>query len=125
EGVWRRNFAADPSVVGTAISLNDEPYVVAGVVPRRAAHPETVDLWVPLVWTPQLRAVRNNHNYLGIAKLKPGVSVAAAQAELTAISRRLELQYPDDDKGWGAVVLPLHEDMVGDVSRALFVLLGA
>ncbi len=125
ENLWRRSFGADPSVVGTSITLNNQPYIVAGVVPRRSAHPDNMDLWVPLVWTPQLRATRNNHNFLGIARLKPGVSVAAAQAEMTAISRRLELQYPEDDKGWGAAVVPLHEDMVGDVSRALFVLLGA
>src|SRR6185436_7920917 len=113
EGVWRRRFGADPTVIGRSISLNNEPYVVTGVVPRRGALPEDFDLWVPLVWTPQERAVRSNHNYVTIARLKPGVDVAAAQAEMSVISQRLERQYPEDDAGWGAVVLPLHDDLVG------------
>ena len=125
EGVWRRRFGADPTVIGRSISLNNEPYVVTGVVPRRGALPEDFDLWVPLVWTPQERAVRSNHNYVTIARLKTGVDVAAAQAEMSVISQRLERQYPEDDAGWGAVVLPLHDDLVGDVSLALFVLMGA
>jgi putative ABC transport system permease protein len=125
EGVWRGRFGADPSAIGQSISLNGDPYVVVGIVPKRLSHPENVDLWVPLIWTPQERAVRSNHNYLSIARLKQGVDVAAAQAEMTTISQRLEQQYPEDDKGWGAAVLPLHEDIVGDVSRALFILLGS
>ena len=71
------------------------------------------------------RAVRNNHNYRGIAKLKPGVSVAQAQADLTAISERLALQYPADNKDWGALVVPLHDDLVSDARTSLVVLLGA
>ena len=125
ESLWRTHFGADPSLVGGTLSLNDQPYIVAGVVPRRMSLPENVDLWMPLIWTPQERAVRSNHSYLAIGRLSPGVDTASAQAEMTTISRRLEQQYPEDDKGWGAVVLPLHEDVVGDVSRSLFVLLGA
>jgi predicted permease len=125
ESLWRSRFGADAAIVGRAISLNDDSYTVVGIVPQRAAHPENVVLWVPLVWTPQERAVRSNHTYLAIAHLKPGVDRNAAQAEMTTISKRLELQYPADDKGWGALVLPLHEDLVGDVRQALLVLLGA
>jgi putative ABC transport system permease protein len=125
ESLWQTHFGADPSVVGQTISLSGQPYVVAGVVPRRTSLPENTDLWTPIVWTPQERAVRSNHTYLVITRVKSGVSVDTAQADMTTISQRLERQYPQDDKGWGAVVLPLHEDMVGDVSRSLFVLLGA
>jgi predicted permease len=125
ESLWRSRFGGDPAVIGRPISLNGDSYTVVGIVPQRAAHPENVVLWVPLVWTPQERAVRSNHTYLAIAHLKPGVGMKAAQAEMTTISKRLELQYPADDKGWGALVLPLHEDLVGDVRQALLVLLGA
>jgi predicted permease len=125
ESLWRSRFGADPAIVGRSISLNGDSYTVVGIVPQRVAHPENVVLWVPMVWTPQERAVRSNHTYLVIARLKQGVDVQSAQAEMTTISGRLELQYPEDDKGWGAVVLPLHEDLVGDVRVALLMLFGA
>ena len=125
ETLWRTHFGGDENIAGQKITLSGQPYIVAGVVPRRMAIPDDVDLWAPFPWTPQERAVRSNHTYQVIARLRPGVTVAAAQAEMSTISARLAQQYPDDDKGWGAVVLPLQEDMVGDVSRALFVLLGA
>jgi predicted lysophospholipase L1 biosynthesis ABC-type transport system permease subunit len=68
--------------------------------------------------------VRGNHNYMVIGRLKPGVEISAAKAD-SAISARLEQIYPEDDKGWGATILPLREQMVGDVRPALLVLLGA
>src|SRR5256886_16574145 len=69
--------------------------------------------------------VRGNHNYMVIGRLKPKVVVQQAKADLSAISARLEQQYPEDDKGWGATVLSLREQIVGDVRPALLVLLGA
>ena len=86
---------------------------------------EDAQVWVPLSWTAASRAVRANHNYRGIAKLKPGVDVARAKADMDAISKRLEAQYPDENKDWGALVLPLQEDMIGDARASLLVLLGA
>src|SRR5204862_4064906 len=80
---------------------------------------------VRLAWTNEIRAVRGNHNYGVIARLKQGVDIRRAQAELSAISTRLEQLYPEDDKGWGAIILPLREQLVGDVRPALLVLLGA
>ncbi|HSL71724.1 MAG TPA: ADOP family duplicated permease, partial [Longimicrobiales bacterium] len=82
-------------------------------------------VYVPLAWTAEERATRNNHNYLGIAKLRSGIDVARAQADMSAISKRLEAQYPDDNKDWGALVRPLQEDMIGGVRTSLLVLLGA
>jgi predicted permease len=74
-----------------------------------------------------MRSVRcaANHNYLVIARLKANVGIHAAQAELSAISARLEQQYPEDDKGWGATMIPLREQLVGHVRPALLMLLGA
>ena len=82
-------------------------------------------MWVPLAWTPADRAVRDNHNYRAVGKLKPGVAVQRAQADLDTISLRLAAQYPADNKDWGALVVPLHEDLVGDARPALLILLGA
>jgi len=123
--LWRDHFGADPGIVGRDILLNGETYNVIGVMPPNFKFPSWAQLWVPLAWTNEKRAVRGNHNYLVIGRLKPGVDSRAAQAELSAISSRLEQLYPEDDKGWGATILPLREQLVGDVRPALLVLLGA
>ena len=78
-----------------------------------------------MAWTDKERAVRGEHHYMVIARLKPGVELQQAKAEMNTISDRLQQLYPDDDKGWGATVLPLHDDMVSDVRTPLLVLLGA
>jgi putative ABC transport system permease protein len=123
--LWRDHFGADPGIAGRNIVLNGETYKVIGVMPPNFKFPSWGQLWVPMAWTNERRAVRGNHNYLVIGRLKPGVESRAAQAELSAISARLEQLYPEDDKGWGATIVPLREQLVGDVRPALLVLLGA
>ena len=125
EQLWKTRFGGNPSAVGGTTVLNGETYTIVGVLPASQTYPEDTRLWVPLVWTPEEKAIRGIHDFLVLARLKPGVSVERAQAQMNAISARLAAQYPKDDKGWGAAVIPLHEDMVGDVKPALMVLLGA
>ncbi|HZR56091.1 MAG TPA: ABC transporter permease [Terriglobales bacterium] len=128
---WQTHFASDPNIVGQTISLNSQSYTVVGVMPAKFSFPISPDpksqpqLWTPMAWTNEQRVVRGNHNYLVIARLQPGVDVKQAQAEMNTISSRLEQQYPADDKGWGANVVPLREELVGDVRPALLILLGA
>ena len=122
---WQNHFGSNPDIVGRNIHLNGGSYLVAGVMPASMRLPDFAQIWTPLGWTDQERAVRGNHNYLAIARLKPGVDFKQAQAEMNTISARLEQQYPEDDKGWGAVALPLRDDLVSDVRAALLVLLGA
>jgi predicted permease len=122
---WRDRFGSDPGVVGRDISVNSQRYTVVGVMPEKFLMPSFAKVWVPLGWSDAERAVRGNHNFLVIARLKPGVQIQQAKAELGAISARLEQQYPEDDKGWGATVIPLREQLVGDLRTALLVLLGA
>jgi putative ABC transport system permease protein len=122
---WRDRFGADLNIVGRDITLDAQPYSVVGVMPEKFRFPSFADAWVPLGWTNEERAVRGNHNYLVIARLKSGVDVTQAKSELATISTRLEQLYPEDDKGWGATVVPLREQLVGDVRTALLVLLGA
>jgi putative ABC transport system permease protein len=124
EGFWRSRFGADRSILGRSILLNRTPHTVIGVVPGPSIFGE-VQVWLPLLWGPSDRTQRANHNYAGLAKLKPGVPVTAAQADLDAVSVRLEQQYPAENKDWGALVVPLHEDLVGDARLSLLVLLGA
>jgi putative ABC transport system permease protein len=122
---WQEHFGSKREIVGRNITLDDSSYLVAGVMPASFRFPDFAQVWTPLAWTDQDKAVRGNHNYMVIARLKPGVNLEQAQAEMNTISRRLEQQYPSDDKGWGAVVLALHQDLVDDVRPALLVLLGA
>lgn len=123
--LWQEHFGSNPDIVGHDINLDGKAYLVAGVMPANFQLPDFAQMWTPMGWTDQERAVRGEHHYTVIARLKPGVELNQAQAEMKTISARLEQLYPEDDKGWGAVVVPLHDDMVADVRPALLVLLGA
>jgi putative ABC transport system permease protein len=122
---WRDHFGANPAIVGRDITINSRPYSVVGVMPKRFGLPNWAQVWVPLGWSNEERAVRGNHNYMVIGRLKTGVDIAEAKTELSAISTRLEQQYPEDDKGWGATVVSLREQLVGEIRPALLLLVGA
>jgi putative ABC transport system permease protein len=123
--IWKSHFAGNPNIVGQNIAFDGQSYAVIGVMGPKFRLPSWAQVWTPMAWTSKERAVRGEHHYSVIARLKTGMPVPQAQAEMNTISSRLEQQYPEDDKGWGAVVVPLREEMVGDVRVALFVLLGA
>jgi putative ABC transport system permease protein len=123
--LWQERFGATPDIVGRNLNLDGQAYFVAGVMPANFQYPDYAQIWTPMAWTDKERAVRGEHHYGVIARLTPGVELKRAQADMDTVSRRLELSYPEDDKGWGAVVVPLHDDLVGDVRPALLVLLGA
>lgn len=122
---WQQHYGSSSDIVGRNILMDGQNYLVAGVMPPDFRYPDFAQMWTPMAWTDQQRAVRGEHHYVVIARLKPGVQVPQAQAEMNLISDRLAQTYPDDDKGWGALVVPLHQDMVEDVRPALLVLLGA
>jgi putative ABC transport system permease protein len=122
---WQEHFGSNPDIVGHDINLDGEAYLVAGVMPASFRFPDFAQMWTPMAWTDQERAVRGEHHYAVIARLKSGVEIKQAQAEMNTISERLQQLYPADDKGWGATVLPLHDDLVSDVRPALLVLWGA
>jgi putative ABC transport system permease protein len=122
---WRDHFGSSRDIVGRSINLDGQNFLVAGVMPLEFRVPDYAQMWTPLAWTDKERVVRGEHHYIVMARLKTGTDLKEAQAEMTTISSRLEQQYPDDDKGWGATVRPLHADIVGDVRPALLVLLGS
>ncbi len=124
EGFWRTRFGADPTILGRPILLNLTPYTVIGVVPA-PSFLEEIQVWTPLLWGATDIAERANHNYRAVGKLRAGVPIATAQADLDTISARLEQQYPAENKDWGALVVPLQDDLVGDARLSLLVLLGA
>ena len=121
-GLWQRAFGANPNIIGQTVTINSRSFNVVGIMPAGFEFPREAELWVPLAWNDEERQVRSIHDYLVIARLKPTISPEQAQAEMSTISSRLEQQYPEDNKGWGAVVIPLREDMVGDIRQALLVL---
>lgn len=127
-GFWQRNFAGATNIVDSTITLGGEPYRVLGVMPASFAFPATtVEAYVPFSTipdhaTPRIRPVRILEV---VARLKPGVSIEQARAEMSVITRRLAAQYPDDAAWGGATLVPLQEAITGSVQNALFVLLGA
>jgi predicted permease len=123
--LWQSRFGSDPGVVGKTITLDGAPYVVVGVMGAKMTKPDFAPAGTPLGLTAQEAAVRGEHHYLSIGRLKPGATIAQAQAEMNTISHRLEQTYPADDKGWGAIVISMRDDLVGDVRPALLMMLGA
>jgi putative ABC transport system permease protein len=123
--LWQTRFGGDRSIVGRPISLDGEPYTVVGVMGPAFTFPDWAQLWTPLAMTEKERAVRGEHSAMVVARLKPGVDVSRGRAEMQAISRVLEQEYPEDNTGWGATVVPLRDDLVGNVRPSLLILLGA
>ena len=126
-GLWTRRFGANPSVVGQSILLNGVSHEVVGVMPARFWPSEDADYWVPLAPVGQFEDLfqsRGAHWLTVIGRLKPGVTRSAAQAEMDAIATRLETEYPVN-AGLGVRLVPMHDEMVGDVRRPLLILLGA
>ena len=129
DGFWKSEFGGAPNVIGRTIKLDGEAYTVVGVMPSAVSLPAwsvmARDIWVPMALSDEARAVRENHNLQAIARLKPGADLSRAQSELDVISARLEREYPEANAGWGAIVIPLQEVIVGDIRLPLIILLGA
>ena len=127
DGLWKRRFAEDARIVGKTIALDGNAYTVIGIAPAGVSYPDQPDLWVPLVFSSdELDPGSRGAHWMGvIARLAPGVTLAAANAEMITLTRRLEQQYPESNTNLTAAVIPLQEYMVGDVRPALYVMLGA
>ena len=127
---WRTEFGGNPDVIGRTVKLNDEAYTIVGVMPASASVASwsamASDVWVPLALTDEQRAVRGGHNLDGVARLNAGVQVVQAQSEMNAISSQLGREFPrTDGQGWGALVVPMQEVIVGNSRAMLLMLLGA
>ena len=122
--LWRARYGGDPGIVGHTIALDGRPVTVVGVMPAGLRLTGDTQLWRPLVPDETDRA-RGAHRLGVIGRLRPGVSLHQAGAEVRAITRRLELQYPEDNAQRSARLTPLRDSIVGDTRPALLVLLGA
>jgi putative ABC transport system permease protein len=127
-GLWERRFGGAREIVGREIKLGADNYTVVGVMPRGLPFfdnlPE-VELWTPISFAPDdSLATRNNHFVVLVGRLKPGVTTEQAQADVSGIAASLEQQFPDN-KGMGASIVRMQEQLAGDSRKGLLVLLGA
>ncbi len=122
--LWRRLFAAETNLTGKSIVVNTQRVQVVGVMPPGLNFPSRTELWMPL---PENRPESHNRGWtLGhvIGRLKPGVSIAQAQAEMDSIGRQLEAQYPKENQDWGIRVTSLRGKMIAPIRPALPILIG-
>jgi putative ABC transport system permease protein len=126
--LWQRRYAGDPGIVGKQISLNSESYVVIGVMPAgfsdvySRSEDVNAQLWISGLDLSE--PGRTAHNYVAIARLRDGVTLQQAQAEMNTIASRIEKQYPES-QGWGVGLVNLHDEVVGDSRPALLILVAA
>src|SRR5579863_8322951 len=123
--LWRTSFGSDPSLVGKAITLDGNAYTVLGVMPRGFDYPESVEVWTPSGISPGAYEDFANTYVRVLGRLRPGVSVDQAQKTLNAVEAQVAAAHPDTDSGNRVVVVPLREQLDGDIRRPLLVLLGA
>jgi putative ABC transport system permease protein len=126
DGLWRRRFGADAGIVGRSIRLDSEPFEVVGVMPGSFRFPGAAEIWTPLAPVRRYAQLMERRGDLWLdvlGRLKPGVGLETAQAELDGIAAALEREYPDNNTRIGIRLERLHHEIVGGVERALLVLL--
>ena len=125
--LWKRKFSAAPDVLGKSLTLDDKSYTIVGVLPASFNLFRSIDVYVPIgQWNnPALRNRSAGLGIHGIGRLRPGVTLEQAQADMDRVMRDLAATYPDANRGNGASLIPLKELLVGDVRLILWMLLGA
>lgn len=125
-GAWQRRFGGDPAVLGTAIQLDGESHEVIGIARPEVELPADAEMWTPFAFDPaRIASQRGGHYVDAIGRLRPGVAITQADAELRTISERLAREYPRSNDGLSAMVMDLRESYVGELQRPLYILLGA
>jgi putative ABC transport system permease protein len=133
--LWQRRFGGDTGVLGKALTLNGKSYTIVGVMPkdfhfdiiasRSFQLPMSIDVWMPLALDGEMASVRASHFINVMGRLKDGRTIEQAQTELDAVSARLQQQYPETNQGRRVRVVPLKEELFGNISLIFLVLLGA
>ncbi|MGB7924280.1 MAG: ABC transporter permease, partial [Pyrinomonadaceae bacterium] len=124
-GLWQRRFGSDPNLVGKTVDLNGQNILVVGIMPAGFQFPSEVEVWSPVGFGGKETTLRRTHFLDGVGRLKQGVTIEQAQADITAVARRLEQQYPETNTDYGMGLTRLPEHLVGDMRRTLLVLLAA
>ena len=124
--LWQRRYASDPNIIGKMIRLEDIPHTVVGVMSQEFQYPTRgVQIWTPLTFVPADFRTRTGYTYLTVARLKPGITLQQAQAEVNFIATRLAQQHPGSNKDLRFRVTPLRRDIADLAQKPLIVLLGA
>jgi macrolide transport system ATP-binding/permease protein len=123
---WQARFGGRMDILGQTVKLDDKPHTIIGVLPAsfQFAPRGKAEFWATMHTLTSCEKRRSCHNLYGVARLKDGVTVQMALAEMTSIAKQLEVQYPVSNRGQGASVMPLYEEIVGDIRPILLVLLG-
>jgi predicted permease len=122
-GFWQRKFGGTRDIIGKTLTLNGQSYTIVGVMPRGFGYPSYGDeVWVPLV-VPKTN--RGDNNYRAIGRLKAGVTLAHARADLSTIARRLATEYPESNDREGVILIPLHERLGQFMRPTLLILFAA
>jgi putative ABC transport system permease protein len=126
-GLWQRRFGAEPNAVGKTLTLDGKVFTIVGVLPSSFVIYEGADLFTPIgVWRDDRMMERGGHDDTSVvARLKPGVTPAQAQAEMDTIARRLEQQYPATNTGYRVAMSPIRDAFVGDSGPPILVLFAA
>lgn len=124
-GLWQRRYGGDPAIVGGTIQVDFAPATVVGVLPPDLDYPGAKDLWTPKEWRERETRDRRSGYMDAVGRLRPGVSASQAQADMDRVAAALAAEYPQTNATAGVNVVPLREQVVGDVRPALLVLLGA
>lgn len=122
---WRSHFHGDRNIAGKRVELNGQSQLVAGVMPADIEVREASDVWTPLEVNPHDPATRMNRNLAVVGRLRAGATVAQAEAELQGIAASLAAHNPDTNTGWSVRVVPIREEMIGDLRPSLLLLLAA
>jgi putative ABC transport system permease protein len=123
-GLWQRRFGGDPGMVGRTVQMNEQEFTVVGIAPPGFDFPVESDVWIPLAPGEEIREARGAFWLYTIGRLQPGVTIDAAQREMSGIAARLGEEY-EVLSPYGVYVQPVRDYLVGDVRSALLVLLGA
>jgi putative ABC transport system permease protein len=123
--LWQSRFGSNPAIVGRTLILDGRGYVVAGILPATFRLASTTDLWLPVGLYPDDLTSHIHHEFSVLARLKPGMSVAQAQAEIATLNRQEETAFPDTHKNWGVLVKPMEDASAAKLRVALIVLFAA
>src|SRR6266511_4154513 len=123
--LWQRTFAGDPGVLGRSITLNGEPYTVIGIMPPGFRHPQRAELWTPLVINPRLESNWDTRPLRVAARLKPGVTIEQAQAEMSRLAEDVARLHPESNAAETVRVSSFRHEAAGDIRPALLMLMGA